>query len=86
MADLQCPCAMRNEEHHSKQPPPLERIPTDSSGASAVEHTGTIPSNAASLRNIDLNSVIDRNAEYEMLVSGQMTEAGEMPPAYGTVV
>lgn len=85
MADLQCPCAMNNANQHAN-PSPLERIPTDSSGASAVEHSGTIPSNVASLRHIDLDSVVDRNTEYELLVSGQMTADGEMPPAYRATV
>lgn len=78
----QCPCLVK----HS---PPLARgvlnragssqSQASDSGASAVETSAVNPDTMPSLQNMNL---LERSTEYERLVSGQVTESGEAPPAY----
>lgn len=51
------------------------------SSASAAETSPVNPATMRSLRGA-ADSMLDRNAQYEQLVSGRVNTSGEAPPAY----
>ncbi|KAF8633417.1 hypothetical protein AX17_004588 [Amanita inopinata Kibby_2008] len=86
-----CPCQLKRRatggsDLHSifHRPDTLERITTShssDSGVSTVESSPISHGLMSSLRNGN-SSVLQLSTQYEQLVSGQVTETGEMPPAY----
>jgi len=81
-----CPCEIRRAEAFKTTTLPrsvtLEPMTSSQSSDSSVSMAETSPVNSGmpSLRQRD--TVYDRNARYERLVSGQESEIGEVPPAY----